>query len=71
MVRCRQVDRALVTNAIPGAIAMVKDQIKKECHVKVDEDNFLPGDWSVDSFILSKLQQHLSQMWSDALPESR
>ena len=54
MVRCRQVDRALVTNAIPGAIAMVKDQIKKECHVKVDEDNFLPGDWSVDSFILSK-----------------
>jgi hypothetical protein len=47
VVRCRQADRAIVTNAIPGAIASVKDQIKKDCQVKVDEDNFLPNDWSV------------------------
>ena len=29
----------------PGAIAQVKDQVKKDCQVKLDEDTFLPNDW--------------------------
>jgi hypothetical protein len=45
IVRCRQVDRAIVANVIPAAIARVKDQIAKDCQVKLDEDNFLPADW--------------------------
>ena len=30
---------------IPGAIAQVKDQVKKDCQVMLDEDTFLPNDW--------------------------
>ena len=58
MVRCRQVDRAIVASAISGAIAMVKDQIKKDCQVKLDEDNFLPSDWLVDRRFLCVLLSH-------------
>jgi hypothetical protein len=45
LVRCRQADCAIVQSAIPGAIAMVKDQIKKDCQVKLDDESFLPNDW--------------------------
>jgi len=43
-VRCRQVDRDLVQNAFPGAVAAVKDQIRKDVQVKLDEETFLPND---------------------------
>jgi len=40
-----KVDSVLVQNAIPGAIAAVKDQIHKDIQVKVDEETFLPKEW--------------------------
>ena len=44
-VRCRAADKALVEAAIPGAVASVKDKIKKESNVKLDQENFLPPNW--------------------------
>eukprot|EP00095_Tigriopus_kingsejongensis_P008362 maker-scaffold1246_size53250-snap-gene-0.12 protein:Tk08362 transcript:maker-scaffold1246_size53250-snap-gene-0.12-mRNA-1 annotation:"v-type proton atpase subunit e" len=41
-IRCRSVDKTLVENAVTPAVNSVKDLIKKESQVKVDNENFLP-----------------------------
>lgn len=45
VVRCRQADKSIVESAIPKAIASVKDQVKKEINLKIDE-SFLPANSS-------------------------
>ncbi|XP_059080672.1 V-type proton ATPase subunit E-like [Tigriopus californicus] len=41
-IRCRQVDKTLVENAVTPAVNSIKDVIKRDCQVKVDNENFLP-----------------------------
>ena len=45
LIRCRQADKGIVEGAIPKAIASVKDIVKKEVNIKVDNENFLPSSW--------------------------
>jgi len=44
-VRCRQADKAQVEAAVGPAVESVKGKIKRECQVKVDQENFLSQDW--------------------------
>lgn len=43
-VRCRQVDQGIVQSVLASAVASVKDKIKIDCQVKLDNENFLPAD---------------------------
>lgn len=80
LVRCRQVDLNIVASAIPGAVALVKDQIKKDCQVKLDEDTFLPNDCAggVELFaqrtkikVSNTLEARLAMIAEQKLPEMR
>ena len=48
-IRCRQEDKAIVENAVGPALNSVKDLIKRDVDIKVDQENFLSPKWYVVS----------------------
>lgn len=43
-LRCRQADVGLVNEVLPAAVDQYKENIKQDCNVTVDTENYLPAD---------------------------
>merc|ERR1712112_437787 len=64
LIRCRQADHALVEQVIPGALAEYKATVGKECQVKIDTENWLEVDNTLEARLAMVSQQILPSMRS-------